>query len=80
MSSKGPFRRHLKLATLRTSVKNVDFLTQTCDTFYWKQCKIVFKQRTFNATSRQCKRQLRKDCEDTRKRSEQMYCSSGNTL
>ena len=25
---------------------------EKCEDFYWKQCKIVFKQRTYNATSR----------------------------
>ena len=25
---------------------------QKCEDFYWKQCKIVFKERTFDATSR----------------------------
>ena len=35
---------------------------QKCEDFYWKQCKIVFKERTFDATSRVCKRALIKDC------------------
>ena len=25
---------------------------EKCDEFYWKSCKIVFEERTFNATSR----------------------------
>ena len=35
---------------------------QKCEDFYWKQCKIVFKERTFDATSRVCKKALIKDC------------------
>ena len=35
---------------------------QKCEDFYWKQCKIVFKERTFDATSRSCKKALIKDC------------------
>ena len=37
---------------------------EKCEDFYWKQCKIVFKQKTYNATSRQCKRPLRKECDE----------------
>ncbi len=32
--------------------------------FYWKTCKIVFKERVFNATTRMCKRPLIKRCDD----------------
>ena len=37
---------------------------EKCVDFYWKTCKIVFKERVFNATSRQCKRPLIKRCDD----------------
>lgn len=39
-----------------------DVEVQKCEDFYWKQCKIVFKERTFDATSRVCKKALIKDC------------------
>lgn len=38
---------------------------EKCDEFYWKSCKIVFEQKTFNATSRKCKRPLTKQCDDS---------------
>ena len=37
---------------------------EKCDEFYWKSCKIVFEQKSFNATLRQCKRPLLKECDD----------------
>ena len=37
---------------------------EKCVDFYWKTCKIVFKERVFNATSRTCKRPLIKKCDD----------------
>ena len=36
---------------------------EKCVDFYWKTCKIVFKERVFNATSRMCKRPLIKRCD-----------------
>lgn len=37
---------------------------EKCHDFYWKTCKIVFKERVFNATSRVCKKPLIKKCDD----------------
>ena len=37
---------------------------EKCVDFYWKTCKIIFKERIFNATSRMCKRPLIKRCDD----------------
>lgn len=36
---------------------------EKCVDFYWKTCKIVFKERVFNATTRKCKRPLIKKCD-----------------
>lgn len=36
---------------------------EKCDEFFWKSCKIVFKTRPFNATSRICQRPLIKQCD-----------------
>jgi len=41
-----------------------DGVQEKCEDFYWKTCKIVFKERVFNATSRSCKRPLIKQCDD----------------
>lgn len=35
---------------------------EKCEDFYWKSCKIVFDQVTFNATTRKCRRPLIKNC------------------
>lgn len=40
-----------------------DGIQEKCEDFYWKTCKIVFKERVFNATSRSCKRPLVKNCD-----------------
>ena len=37
---------------------------EKCEDFYWKMCKIVFKERVFNATARNCKRPLIKKCDE----------------
>eukprot|EP00094_Tigriopus_californicus_P004406 TCALIF_04245-PA protein Name:"Protein of unknown function" AED:0.17 eAED:0.17 QI:0/0/0/0.5/1/1/2/0/384 len=37
---------------------------EKCEDFYWKSCKIVFDQVTFNATTRKCRRPLIKNCDD----------------
>jgi len=40
-----------------------DSTIEKCKDFYWKTCKIVFEDKVFNATSRQCKRPLVKKCD-----------------
>ena len=40
-----------------------DGIQEKCKDFYWKTCKIVFEEKVFNATSRQCKRPLVKKCD-----------------
>ena len=37
---------------------------EKCEDFYWKTCKIVFKERVFNATTRMCSRPLIKKCDE----------------
>ena len=37
---------------------------EKCVDFYWKTCKIIFKERVFNATTRMCKRPLIKRCKN----------------
>ena len=37
---------------------------EKCVDFYWKTCKIIFKERVFNATTRMCKRPLIKKCDE----------------
>ena len=37
---------------------------EKCVDFYWKTCKIVFKERVFNATTRMCSRPLIKKCDE----------------
>ena len=41
-----------------------DGIQEKCVDFYWKTCKIAFKERIFNATTRNCKRPLIKKCDD----------------
>ena len=41
-----------------------DGIQEKCVDFYWKTCKIAFKERVFNATTRNCKRPLIKKCDD----------------
>lgn len=41
-----------------------DGIQEKCVDFYWKTCKIAFKERVFNATTRNCKRPLVKRCDD----------------
>ena len=43
-----------------------DGIQEKCEDFYWKTCKIVFKERVFNATSRSCKRPLVKNCDPSK--------------
>ena len=40
-----------------------DGVQEKCEDFYWKTCKIVFKERVFNATARSCRRPLVKNCD-----------------
>ena len=51
---------------------------EKCEDFYWKMCKIVFKERVFNATARNCKRPLIKKCDENTGYNKCGTCSQKN--
>ena len=55
-----------------------DGIQEKCVDFYWKTCKIAFKERVFNATTRNCKRPLIKKCDDAIPAQDSYGVSGGN--